>query len=102
MLPASFGAGNQFHRIWKSTRRRRAQSRQTTDALTFREPMLFENRKAPAVVICRLSFEASQVQTNTRDQESRANPNRAIPLYGNSREEQNARALLPARSIPKQ
>ncbi len=27
-----------------------------------------ENRKAPAVVICRLSFEASHVQTNTRDQ----------------------------------
>jgi hypothetical protein len=35
--------------------------------MTSREPMLFENRKAPAVVIRRLSYEASQVQTNPRD-----------------------------------
>jgi len=50
--------------------------------------------------LCRLSYEASQVQTNTRDQESRGNSNRAFQSYGNSREIQNERALLLAHSIP--
>jgi hypothetical protein len=44
-----------------------ARARQTTRALIFREPMLLENEKAPAVVMRSLSQEASQVQTNTRD-----------------------------------
>jgi hypothetical protein len=57
-----------------------ARARQTTGALTFREPMLFENRKAPAVITRCLSHEASQVQTNTRDQESSA-----IPILAPSR-----------------
>jgi len=56
-------------------------TRQARGALTFSEPMLFENRKAPAGAMRRLSFEASLVQTNTRDQESRANPSCATRLY---------------------
>jgi len=44
----------------------------------------------------RLSFEASHVQTNTRDQESRASSNRTIPLYGDlSEKTKRARIGFP-------
>ena len=61
-----------------------ARARQTTGALIFLESILFGNRKAPAVIIRCLVYEASQVQTNTRAKVNCANPNRATSLYSNS------------------
>ena len=101
VIPTSVSASSRVQQSTlcqsKSTRRD-AHARQTRGALTFRELMLSKNRKAPAVAMRRLSFEASYVQTNTRDQESRANSNRTIPLYGDS-PERTKRALPPAQMI---